>query len=156
MSTLLPEGTDVHTQQHIHQKHFKLCLPLSYYGKVIVNKCLGELFPLLNFEKFWFYIWFVAWLYDLRHRWLYFTSSQQTLNVDSTLIYVEITSRRQSTWICQRWFVDKFQRWNNVDFGLTLKTILFSYHHALKIKIFKSTLKRWPYFNVETTSAYQR
>ena len=56
MSTLLPEGTDVHIQQHIHQKHFNLCLPLSYYGKVIVNKCLGELFPLLSFEKFWFYI----------------------------------------------------------------------------------------------------
>ena len=29
--------------------------------------------------------------------------TQQTLNVDSTLIYVEITSRRQSTWY-PRWF----------------------------------------------------
>ena len=24
--------------------------------------------------------------------------------------------------ICQRWFIDKTQRWNNVDFGLTLKS----------------------------------
>ena len=35
------------------------------------------------------------------------------------------------------------------------KVILFIYHDAWKIKIFISTLKRWPYFNVETTSVYQ-
>ena len=75
--------------------------------------------------------------------------SQQTFNVDSTLIYVEITWRRRSTWyprystsICQRWFMDQIQRWNNVDFGLTLETILFLHHDALKIKIFIFTLKR--------------
>ena len=32
---------------------------------------------------------------------------------------------------------------------------MFIYHDAWKIKIFISTLKRWPYFNVETTSVYQ-
>ena len=90
-------------------------------------------------------------------------ASQQTLNVDSTLIYVEITSRHRSMW---------YPRWFNVDlstlirrhistlkrrwFGLTLKTILFSYHRAWKIKIFLSSLKRWPYFNVEASSVHQR
>ena len=34
---LLPEGTDVHIQQHIHQKDLNFCLPLCYYGKVIVE-----------------------------------------------------------------------------------------------------------------------
>ena len=50
----------------------------------------------------------------------------------------------------------KFDVETTVDFGLTLKTILFSYHDAWKIKIFISRLKRWPYFNAETTSPYQR
>ena len=31
---LLSEGTDVHIQQHIHQKDLNLCLTLYYYGKV--------------------------------------------------------------------------------------------------------------------------
>ena len=35
--TLLPEGTDVHTQQHIYRKNLNLYLPLYYYGKVIVE-----------------------------------------------------------------------------------------------------------------------
>ena len=35
--TLLAEGKDVHTQQHIHQKDLNLCLPLYYNGKVIVE-----------------------------------------------------------------------------------------------------------------------
>ena len=35
--TLLPEGTDVHIQQHIHQKDLKLCLQLHFYVKVIVK-----------------------------------------------------------------------------------------------------------------------
>ena len=35
--TLLPEATDVHIQQQIHQKDLNLCLPLYYYGKVIVE-----------------------------------------------------------------------------------------------------------------------
>ena len=35
--TLLPEGTDVHIQQHIRQKDLNLCLLLYYYGKVIVE-----------------------------------------------------------------------------------------------------------------------
>ena len=34
---LLPDGTDVHIQQHIHQKYLNLCLPPYYYGKVIVE-----------------------------------------------------------------------------------------------------------------------
>ena len=35
--TLLPEGTDVHTQQYIYRKNLNLYLPLYYYGKVIVE-----------------------------------------------------------------------------------------------------------------------
>ena len=35
--TLLPEGKDVHIQQHIHQRDLNLFLPLYYYGKVIVE-----------------------------------------------------------------------------------------------------------------------
>ena len=35
--TLLPDGTDVRIQQHIHQKDLNLCLPLYQYGKVIVE-----------------------------------------------------------------------------------------------------------------------
>ena len=35
--TLLPKGTDVHIKQRIHQKDLNLCLPLYYYGKVIVE-----------------------------------------------------------------------------------------------------------------------
>ena len=34
---LLPEGTDIHIQQHIHQKDLNLCLPLHYQGNVIVE-----------------------------------------------------------------------------------------------------------------------
>ena len=35
--TLLPEGTDVHIQQHIHKKDLNLCLPLYYYAKAIAD-----------------------------------------------------------------------------------------------------------------------
>ena len=76
--------------------------------------------------------------------------SQQTLNVDSTLIYVEMTSRRWSTWyprwfnvdlstlihrsnstLKQRWFwLTLKQRW----FWLTLKTIFFLYYVVEKLK----------------------
>ena len=35
--THLPEGADVHIQQHTHQKDLNLFLPLYYYGKVIVE-----------------------------------------------------------------------------------------------------------------------
>ena len=34
---LLPDGPDVHIQQHSHQKHLNPCLSLYYYGKVIVE-----------------------------------------------------------------------------------------------------------------------
>ena len=34
---ILPEGTDVHIQQHIHQKDLNLFLTLYYYGKVYVE-----------------------------------------------------------------------------------------------------------------------
>ena len=65
---------------------------------------------------------------------------QQALNVDSTYIYVEITSRRRTTWY-SRWFnVDlstllprSNSTLNNVDFGLSLKIVLFLYHDAWKI-----------------------
>ena len=74
--------------------------------------------------------------------------TQLTLNIDPVFIYIESRDVGQrdihvdSTSICQHWFIVKTQRWNNVDFGLTLKTILLSYHHALKTKIFMLTLKR--------------
>ena len=35
--TLLPEGTDVHIQQYIHQKDLNLCVPRYYHDKVIVE-----------------------------------------------------------------------------------------------------------------------
>ena len=35
--TLLPGGTDVYIQRHIHQKDLNLCLPLYYYAKVIAE-----------------------------------------------------------------------------------------------------------------------
>ena len=60
----------------------------------------------------------------------------QRRNVGQRDIHVDSTS------ICQRWFTDQIQRWNNVDFGLTLKTSFFLYHEAWKIKIFILTLKR--------------
>ena len=52
-----------------------------------------------------------------------------------------------STSICQCWFIYKIQRWNNVDFGFTLKTILFLYHDAWKIKV---------YINVDEVTVFQR
>ena len=42
---------------------------------------------------------------------------KQRHHVDQRDIHVDATS------ICQCWFIDKIQRWNNVDFGLTLKTV---------------------------------
>ena len=37
--TILPEGTDIYIQQHIHQNDLNLCLTLLYYyTKVIVEK----------------------------------------------------------------------------------------------------------------------
>ena len=35
--TLLPDGTDKHIQQHIHEKDLNLCLRLYYYGKVLAE-----------------------------------------------------------------------------------------------------------------------
>ena len=37
VAVALPEGKDVHIQQHIHQKDLNLCLTLYCYGKVIVE-----------------------------------------------------------------------------------------------------------------------
>ena len=37
LSPPIPEGTDVHILQHIHQKELNLCLLLYYYGKVIAE-----------------------------------------------------------------------------------------------------------------------
>ena len=34
---LFHEGTDAHIHEHIHQQDLKLCLPLYYYSKVIVE-----------------------------------------------------------------------------------------------------------------------
>ena len=36
-SPLLPEGTDIHIQQHVYQKGLTLCLPLYYYSMAIVE-----------------------------------------------------------------------------------------------------------------------
>ena len=35
--TFVAEGTDVHMEQHIHQKELNLCLPLYYNAKVLVE-----------------------------------------------------------------------------------------------------------------------
>ena len=35
--SILPEGTDVHIQQDIHQKDLKLSLTSCYYAKVVVE-----------------------------------------------------------------------------------------------------------------------
>ena len=35
--TLLPEGTDAHIHQYIHQNDLDLCPPLYHYDKVIVE-----------------------------------------------------------------------------------------------------------------------
>ena len=52
-----------------------------------------------------------------------FGTTQQTLNVDSTLIYVEIMSRRRSTW---------YPRWFNVD----LSTLIHRSNSTLKQRWF--------------------
>ena len=64
----------------------------------------------------------------------------------STLKYVEITSRRRSTWY-PRWFNGEIRRWNNVDFGLTLRNfVLISWY-----------LKNYNlYINVEKITVFQR
>ena len=55
--TLLPEGTDIQIQQHIQQKDLNLCLPLYYYGKVIVelekntNKEFNSIYGACNLTK---------------------------------------------------------------------------------------------------------
>ena len=36
-NTVLPEGTDAHIQEQIHQKDLHLFLPLFYYAKLIVE-----------------------------------------------------------------------------------------------------------------------
>ena len=35
--TLIPDGTDIHIKQHIHQKDLNHCLPLYYYGNGIAD-----------------------------------------------------------------------------------------------------------------------
>ena len=35
--TILPDGTDVHIQQHIHQKDLNICLALYFHARVIVE-----------------------------------------------------------------------------------------------------------------------
>ena len=81
--------------------------------------------------------------------------SQQTRNVDSRLIYVDITSRRRSRWyprwfnvIYQRWFLDQIQCWNNVDFGLILKHNFVFISWNLKNQNF--------YINVEKIAVFER
>ena len=51
----------------------------------------------------------------------------QRRNVGQRDIHVDSTS------ICQRWFVDKFQRWKQLWFWVDSKNNLFSYHRAWKI-----------------------
>ena len=111
--TFLSEGTDVKLQQHIHQKYFNLCHIMllcqsCWIGKNTNNKfscvmvlivrpssnlkfqfvfgfieCLWEIFSLLNFETFWFYIWILViyfWLLILRYKWLQVTSYLMPMN----------------------------------------------------------------------------
>ena len=82
------------------------------------------------------FLWLSSWKIPSKHstliqRWYMLKErrdvGRRDIHVDSMLI-------------CQLWFIDKIQRWNNVDFRLTLNTILFSYHNALKLK---SLYQRW-------------
>ena len=48
-----------------------------------VSECLWEIFSLLHFENFWFYIWVVVvylWLLILWHKWLHVTSYPMPMN----------------------------------------------------------------------------
>ena len=54
--TVLPEGTDIHIQQHNHQKDLNPCLSLYYYGKVIgelenTNKEFNCVYGFYNLTK---------------------------------------------------------------------------------------------------------
>ena len=108
---ILPKDTDVRIQQRIHQKDvyiMLLCQGCCWIGKntnkkfscvmVLImrptstlkfqfvfgfNECLWEIFSLLNFENFWFYIWVVVvylWLLILQHKWLQVTSYPMPMN----------------------------------------------------------------------------
>ena len=96
--TFLSVGTNVCIQQRIHHYIMLLYQSCCWIGKntnkkfscvmkLLVrlsrtlkfqfifgfNECLWEIFSLLNFENFWFYIWILAvylWLLILRHKWL--------------------------------------------------------------------------------------
>ena len=83
------------------------------------------------------------------------SGSQQTLNVDSTLKYVEITSRRRSTWY-PRWFnVDLsplIQQWNS-----TLKQRWFCVDSKRNFVVISWYLKNYNlYINVEKITVFQR
>ena len=83
------------------------------------------------------------------------SNTQQTLNVDSTLKYVEITSRRRSTWY-PRWFnVDLsplIQRWNS-----TLKQRWFCVDSKRNFVLISWYLKNYKlYINVEKITVFQR
>ena len=51
--TVLPEGTDIHIQQHNHQKDLNICLSLYYYDKVIGEVALGNSYWLLISDNVW-------------------------------------------------------------------------------------------------------
>ena len=49
--------------------------PLKFQSVFGYDECLWEIFSLLSFENFWFYIWVaVVWYLIIYHRWLYNTS----------------------------------------------------------------------------------
>ena len=83
------------------------------------------------------------------------TYTQQTLNVDSTLIYVEITSRRRSTW---------YPRWFNVDLSTlihrsnsTLKQRWFWVDSKTQFCSYITMLKKLNiYINIEKITVFQR
>ena len=82
--TTLNEDTDIHSQLCIHEKDLNICLTHKEFSCTMVlimrpstilkfqfvfgfNECLWAIFPLINFENFWFYIWlelYSFWFYN--------------------------------------------------------------------------------------------
>ena len=73
-----------------HEQEIQLCYgsysetsTLKFEFVFGFNRCLWEIFSLLNFENFWFYIWVVVvylWLLILQHKWLQVTSYPMPMN----------------------------------------------------------------------------
>ena len=58
------------------------------------------------------------------------------------------------TSFCRNWTNVNIQYWSNIEFGFTLKAVLFLCYDAWEITNYKWTLERKSYFNFETTSSW--